>query len=478
MRLNAAHSVACPAIAVALVGSIVATSNADSIEVSDDGRETVRVPARSLPEGGIAGDGLPYGTSPDWSCPLRRQVGATQIADMNGDGKPDLVVGCYISNSFPPYDDWHNMIFSNLGDALETLPSWISTDQVSTGDIQVGDLNGDGFLDVFSANGGFPMDASVIYWGGPTGPSTSPGWFSNEPGKAWNNYAILFDYDHDGDLDIVTANQGNSPTDGFRPMFAFENADGTIPTVPTWQSDESSIQNGLAFGDWDGDGWEDLAVSKWVNWESGVYANVGGALATAPSWTTGDDGDDKGIGWADVDGNGWLDLALGHDPTELFSNDKGALSLTWSATAAYFGHSELRFEDVDDDGDKDWAEINFSNGHVRIYLNAAGVLSSVPSWQWDAPAVGTAIAFGDINGDGRKDLAVGVSGEPCLYVFYNTLPPIVENPADLNGDGVVDGADLGELLGAWGTCSACAADLNGDGVVDGADLGQVLAAWG
>jgi len=55
--------------------------------------------------------------------------------------------------------------------------------------------------------------------------------------------------------------------------------------------------------------------------------------------------------------------------------------------------------------------------------------------------------------------------------------PIV---GDLNGDGVVDGADLGILLSAWGECpstGACPADLNGDGVVDGADLGILLAAW-
>jgi len=51
--------------------------------------------------------------------------------------------------------------------------------------------------------------------------------------------------------------------------------------------------------------------------------------------------------------------------------------------------------------------------------------------------------------------------------------------ADLNGDGAVDGADLGELLASWGEClEKCAADLNDDGVVDGADLGIVLAEWG
>ncbi|HMN97079.1 MAG TPA: hypothetical protein PKC43_11450 [Phycisphaerales bacterium] len=49
------------------------------------------------------------------------------------------------------------------------------------------------------------------------------------------------------------------------------------------------------------------------------------------------------------------------------------------------------------------------------------------------------------------------------------------NPADLNGDGVVDGADLGILLGAWGTAGP--GDLNGDGIVDGADLGILLGAW-
>lgn len=50
-------------------------------------------------------------------------------------------------------------------------------------------------------------------------------------------------------------------------------------------------------------------------------------------------------------------------------------------------------------------------------------------------------------------------------------------PADLNCDGAVNGADLGLLLAAWGTCSGCGADINGDGTVDGADLGLLLAAW-
>lgn len=46
---------------------------------------------------------------------------------------------------------------------------------------------------------------------------------------------------------------------------------------------------------------------------------------------------------------------------------------------------------------------------------------------------------------------------------------------DLNVDGVIDGADLGMLLAAWGGSGG---DLNGDGTTNGADLGILLAGWG
>ena len=48
--------------------------------------------------------------------------------------------------------------------------------------------------------------------------------------------------------------------------------------------------------------------------------------------------------------------------------------------------------------------------------------------------------------------------------------------ADLNCDGAVNGADLGALLGQWGTAGS--ADLNRDGTVNGSDLGLLLGAWG
>ena len=50
-------------------------------------------------------------------------------------------------------------------------------------------------------------------------------------------------------------------------------------------------------------------------------------------------------------------------------------------------------------------------------------------------------------------------------------------PADLNQDGVVNGADVGLFLVVWGTDDA-AADLNQNNIVDGPDLGLLLAGWG
>lgn len=73
-------------------------------------------------------------------------------------------------------------------------------------------------------------------------------------------------------------------------------------------------------------------------------------------------------------------------------------------------------------------------------------------------------------GNGTATLDVSCSGTACEG--GNPCP------ADFNGDGVVNGADYGILLAAWGNCPGCPEDLNGDGEVGGADVGELLAAWG
>jgi formylglycine-generating enzyme required for sulfatase activity len=67
----------------------------------------------------------------------------------------------------------------------------------------------------------------------------------------------------------------------------------------------------------------------------------------------------------------------------------------------------------------------------------------------------------------------------ALAVLALAAPASAQSCAgDLNDDGVINGADLGQLVAAWGPCESCAADLNANGVVDGADLGVQLGNWG
>lgn len=474
------------AVSVTFAWAACGVGLSQGAEISEDGHVSVAVEKADTDGSLLVGDrGVPYGDAPDWQNSFRRQVGGLQVCDMNGDGWDDVIVGCYKSQSYPPYPEWKNYIYFNTGGELESSPSWTSADEVSTTDIQVGDINLDGYPDVFAANGGFAMSPSVIYFGGAAGPSTSPGWYSAEPQSAWSIGSKLFDFDHDDDLDLVTANQGNHPDDAYRPIYAFMNNAGTLSTVPTWASAEWSIQNCLDFADYDGDGWEDLAVSKWSSFESGVYKNVSGTLASSPVWTTGDDDSDKGCAWADIDLNGAPDFILGHDPTEVFTNTGGTLTLAWAAIASYFGHSELRTCDIDRDNDPDLAEIHFANGHTRIYLNNNGGLDAEPTWVYDAPGSGTALAFGDINGDSWPDLVVGLSGDISLMVFYGEPQT---TPGDLNCDGVVDFDDINPFVIALGgeaaynaafpDCEWLNGDIDGNGAVDFDDINPFVGLIG
>lgn len=70
----------------------------------------------------------------------------------------------------------------------------------------------------------------------------------------------------------------------------------------------------------------------------------------------------------------------------------------------------------------------------------------------------------------RDDALTNSAG--AAVSWFVDLPSVF---GDLDGNGLVNGADLGLLLGAWGTAGP--GDLNSDGVVNGTDLGLILGAW-
>jgi len=83
--------------------------------------------------------------------------------------------------------------------------------------------------------------------------------------------------------------------------------------------------------------------------------------------------------------------------------------------------------------------------------------------------------FAPCRGSINAVLAYAMVFAPAVW----PLRAIADCPADFNGNGKVDGGDLGSLLGDWGAVNVCSdADFDGDGIVNGFDLGILLGNWG
>jgi len=477
------HHVCRPALFLSLCAGLahgaepIARSH---VEISEDGHVVANLslaPVGQLghsPVGSAAAE-APFGTVPDLTVNLRRQIGGLAIGDLDADGLNDLVAVCYISNSFPPYEDWHDMIFFNSPSGLETTPSWLSLEQTHTADVQIGDVTSDTLPDVVTIHGGgLRIDNVMVHFGligG--GVRNAAEIISTTSPNAWGTSGKLVDMDNDGDLDLVTTNQGsgvNSPT---RPMFMFRN-NGLLEPETSWQSNDLSISNGLDARDITGDGFPDLAVAKWVNYTSGIYYNTNGTPDTFQSLFVPGVDADKGAAFTDLESDGTPEFAIGGDPSTIFTTFHGGVFEVSTTNPPFTGPQEVHFFDVDLDGDDDFGEVHFSDGRAHLYLNRDGVLDTDPAWTYDAPEVGTAMALGDLNNDGRPDLVIGYSGNTCIRVFYGQTPECL---ADMTGDGVLDFFDISAFLTAFSAMNLIA-DFTDDGVWDFFDISAFLSAFG
>ncbi len=212
------------------------------------------------------------------------------FGDLDDDGWPDL----YVANDADP-----NFFFHNRGDGTfedQSLVSGSSLNETGVAEggmgVDLGDLDGDGRLDIFVTN--FEFESNALYR------NLGLGLFSDhrfaarlaEPSLEWLAFGVdLADLDQDGDLDILVANGhilDNAPEFNEASTFAqrnqlYENLGGaSFREVPDSGLDTVRVSRGLVSGDLDGDGDLDVVIVNSADraeiWRNGGDPNVGGWL--------------------------------------------------------------------------------------------------------------------------------------------------------------------------------------------------------
>jgi hypothetical protein len=434
-------------------------------------------------------------------------------ADLDGDGDLDLAASSISSTSI--------QIWLGAGEGAFDAPISVAAG-FAPHRLYAADVSGDGRVDLIAPSGSAPGLVTVLLnQGNRRGVPifASPATYPTGPVPV----AIgIIDYDGDNDIDLAVANADGASVTLLRNLGDFPGENGIFFPVATLPANEGPTD--IAVGDLDNDQNEDVIVANVSLDKISVLKNIGAAFA-APITHAVADGP-NGVALADLDSDGDLDVAVTNAINDKLSILKNNGPATGGALAAAVHYDvpesplALHAANVDDDGDVDLIVLHGLTDNISILRNLDGsgggsAIMGVPI-TYAAGSNPQSFAVGDFNADGHPDIAAATAIAPdlaaarILLLFHqapdddtdgdgvlncddicpgfddaldtdaNGTPdgcePPPPNAADLNGDGAVDGADLGLLLAAWGSSSP--GDLNGDGTVDGADLGLLLAAWG
>jgi hypothetical protein len=312
---------------------------------------------------------------------------AIAVGDFNGDGKPDLAVVNFDSNTVT--------ILLGNGDGTFTVGPTLATGSYPTA-VAVGDFNGDGKLDLAVTN--LMSNTVTIFLGNGDGTFTP----AASPATGGGPVAIAVgDFNGDGKPDLAVVNFGD-----YTVTILLGNGDGTFTAAAASPAVGSSPRS-IAVGDFNGDGKLDLAVvDSSSNTVTILLGNGDGTFTAAAPLATGSYPISVAVG--DFNGDGKADLAVANydDNTVTIFLGNGDGTFTPAAPLATGSSPKaVVVGDFNGDGKLDLAVANFMGSTVTILLgNGDGTFTAAPSSSTGIAS--DAIAVGDFNGDGRADLAI------------------------------------------------------------------------
>jgi len=386
------------------------------------------------------------------------RTSAVEATDLNRDGWPDLVA----ANAFElkgREGDIYNIIETTT---LNSSIFWGGPDgfspgrnaelpTVSAGDVATGDLNRDGWVDIFFAQsaGG----ASFVYWGSPEGfiPNRrlaipgerhEVGEITDLNGDGWNDLIVgssLADGHHNTDVTVYWGNSGGLDLENPHKIPAYG-------------------VSGLWAGDLDRDGMRDLVV---------VNRNEGPGGSRSPAWLYpgGPDGysvDDRvelptGASDSylptDLNADGYTDLVFLQDPPTIFRGGPKGLELDRPTSITDQYAVSARASDFNRDGYLDLALSEWSPGLDRTHLYYGGPSGFSSSHRQHFPISSVRFhTIADLDGNGWVDILFPNFIDEELVLFWNdalgfdpekkTVLPmrsaVTVEVADLNGNGYLD----------------------------------------